>query len=105
MKLLGIHITLLLYEQLGSAEPQKFLYSETFEKFLYSETLEKETPTGFVRYWEVFAIGRWFKKDCHIWDLTFCPLFMACPLFGMSAIGSFHCIFKIFRAQSYLTVA
>ena len=22
----------------------------------------------------------------------FCPLFMACPLFGMSAIGRFHCI-------------
>ena len=21
----------------------------------------------------------------------FCPLFMACPLFGMSAIGRFHC--------------
>ena len=22
----------------------------------------------------------------------FCPLFMTCPLFGMSAIGKFHCI-------------
>ena len=23
-----------------------------------------------------------FKKDCHKWDLMFCPLFMACPQFG-----------------------
>ena len=46
----------------------------------------------FFRYREVFAIGRKFKIDCHIWDYTICPLFMACPLFGMSAIGRFHCI-------------
>ena len=30
------------------------------------------------------------KRLSH-WDLTFCPLFMACPPFGMSAIGRFHC--------------
>ena len=27
----------------------------------------------------------------HIWDWKFCPLFKGCPLFGVSAIGSFHC--------------
>ena len=63
----------------------------------YSEIAEKLMPTGlkkFVRYWEVFTIGKEFKKVCHIWNLTFRPLFMASPLFGMSAIGRFHCIKK-----------
>ena len=46
----------------------------------------------FAHYWEVSVIGRKFKKDCHIWDLTFCPLFVACSLFRMSAFGRFHCI-------------
>ena len=32
-----------------------------------------------------------------IWDLTICPLFMACLLFGMSAIGRFHCIKNLSR--------
>ena len=26
----------------------------------------------------------------NVWDVTFCPLFMACPLFGMSSVGRFH---------------
>ena len=38
-------------------------------------------------------LGGNLKKDCHIWDSTFCPLFMACPLFGISAFGRFHYIF------------
>ena len=38
-----------------------------------------------VRHWEVI------QKDCHIWDLTFSPLFMSCPLLGMSAVGRFYC--------------
>ena len=31
-----------------------------------------------------------FEKDCHILDLTFCPLF------GMSTIGRFHCILYLY---------
>ena len=29
----------------------------------------------------------------------FCPLFMACRLFGMSAIGGFHCIYFISKTK------
>ena len=43
-----------------------------------------------------------FKKDCQIWDLTFCPLFMVCPLFGMSATGRFHCILT-WKKESHST--
>ena len=60
------------------------------QKLHYSETSESRKPTG------LCPLLAGDLKNSHIWDLTFCPLFMACPLFGMSTVGRFHCI-KIFE--------
>ena len=41
----------------------------------------------------LLTVFRSWEVTCHIWDLMICSLFMTCLLFGMPAIGSFHCIY------------
>ena len=43
----------------------------------------------------------WDSTLCHIWDETFYSVYKACPLFEVSAIGTFHCK-QVFTLSVYI---